>query len=392
MAVTNDNVTEYLPPLSLYVHFPWCVAKCPYCDFNSHSIHGSVPGDEYINALIQELSTIAPEVTGRCLASVFFGGGTPSVFSPAQFDTLLTAIRADLGLEADVEITMEANPGAVEHGSFVDYRAAGINRLSLGVQSFADDKLKALGRIHDAQAARDAFQQARAAGFDNINLDLMYALPDQSLNASQADVSAALALQPEHISLYHLTLEPNTVFHANPPALPEIDDAWEMQIQAGELLASAGYENYEVSAWSQPDRPCTHNLNYWRFGDYLGIGAGAHSKLTTSAGIVREQRVAHPREYLKRIPGDDVVVRRNRVTESELVFEFMLNNLRLRSGFSLAGFSARTGLPADLIQPGIARACQQGLLEQTEPDHWLPTDLGWRFLNDLQANFLPDPD
>jgi putative oxygen-independent coproporphyrinogen III oxidase len=390
MSVANDKPIESLPPLSLYVHFPWCVAKCPYCDFNSHSIRGVVPGDEYIDALIHELKLLAPSANERPLRSIFFGGGTPSVFSPRQFDTLLTAVRASLSLMPNAEITMEANPGAVEHGSFSDYRAAGINRLSLGVQSFADDKLKALGRIHDAQAARDAFKQARAANFDNINLDLMYALPEQTLSESQTDLFAALALQPEHISLYHLTLEPNTVFHANPPSLPADDDAWEMQIKGGELLAGNGYENYEVSAWSKDHRACEHNLNYWRFGDYLGIGAGAHSKLTTSQGVIREQRVAHPREYLKRIKDATMVAKHDRVAATDLLFEFMLNNLRLRDGFSLTAFSAMTGLSAQSALPGLARAEQQGLISQTEPDHWQPTDLGWRFLNDLQANFLPD--
>jgi oxygen-independent coproporphyrinogen-3 oxidase len=389
MSFADDNV-ESLPPLSLYVHFPWCVAKCPYCDFNSHSIRGVVPGDEYIDALIHEIDLTAPSASDRPLQSVFFGGGTPSLFSPQQFATLITAIRTKLSLQGDAEVTMEANPGAVEHGSFADYRAAGINRLSLGVQSFSNQKLKALGRIHDAQAAITAFEQARAAGFDNINLDLMYALPEQTLDDSQADLNAALALQPEHLSLYHLTLEPNTVFYANPPPLPAEDDAWDMQIKAGEQLARSGYGNYEVSAWSQDQRACAHNLNYWRFGDYLGIGAGAHSKMTTARSVVREQRIAHPREYLQRMQVGDAVARHDQVSESELLFEFMLNNLRLRDGFSLTAFTHMTGLPAQAALPGLERAEQQGLMHQAEADWWCPTDHGWRFLNDLQANFLPD--
>jgi len=389
-AKANADTNECLPPLSLYVHFPWCVAKCPYCDFNSHSIRGTIPADEYISALVRELEQVAPLVDDRPLRSIFFGGGTPSIFTPDQFSTLLGAVRDHLVLQQDAEITMEANPGAVEHGDFADYRAAGINRLSLGVQSFADDKLKALGRIHSAQAAKDAFAQARAAGIDNINLDLMYALPEQLLSESQSDLAEAIAMQPEHISLYHLTLEPNTVFYANPPVLPEEDDAWEMQIKGGELLTKNTYNNYEVSAWSKDGKACEHNLNYWCFGDYLGIGAGAHSKLTTSAGIIREQRVAHPREYLKRSLIDDVVARSDEVGSEDLLFEFMLNNLRLKDGFSLTAFTRLTHLPATKALPGLVRAEQQGLISQTDEDWWCPTDHGWRFLNDLQAYFLPE--
>ncbi len=381
------------PPLSLYMHFPWCIAKCPYCDFNSHSLTAELPADDYIDALIHELGAAALPVADRRIESVFLGGGTPSLFDPSRIKRLLEAVADHLNLSKDAEITMEANPGAIEHGAFGEYRSAGINRLSLGVQSFAEKKLKGLGRIHDARAAEDAFHQARAAGFDNINLDLMYALPKQTLDEALSDVTTAIALRPEHISYYQLTLEPNTVFYARPPALPDQDVAWEMQIAASDLLTSAGYANYEVSAWALADRECRHNLNYWQFGDYLGLGAGAHSKLTRHDGTVeREQRVAHPREYLKRKQTSTAVANRSVVAKDDLIFEFMLNNLRLRRGFSLDQFSRRTGLEFAAAMPGLSAARQRGLILDAGAGRWRPTERGWRFLDDLQANFLPESD
>jgi putative oxygen-independent coproporphyrinogen III oxidase len=288
-------------PLSLYVHFPWCVAKCPYCDFNSHSVKGELPAREYVDALIAELEVAAAVLEDRCVSSVFLGGGTPSLFPPEEIARLMATAGRYLQLAPDTEVTMEANPGAVEHGAFSGYRQAGVNRLSLGVQSFNDAKLRSLGRIHDSEAAAHAFREARTAGFTNINLDLMYALPDQTPAEALADVSAALALAPEHISYYHLTLEPNTIFYSRPPRLPDQDAAWEIQARAAEMLSSAGYANYEVSAWARQEQMCRHNLNYWQFGDYLGIGAGAHGKLTSRTGrVAREKRAAHPRVYAQR--------------------------------------------------------------------------------------------
>jgi len=349
-----------------------------------------MPADAYVDALIREIELVAERVADRPIQSVFLGGGTPSLFEPEQFSRLFSAISASLNTAPDSEITLEANPGAIEHGAFAGYLEAGINRLSLGVQSFSDEKLKTLGRIHDADAARKAFHSARAAGFDNINLDLMYALPRQSSQEMLQDLVTAVALQPEHISFYHLTLEPNTVFYSQPPPLPDSDEAYEMQIQAADYLEQSGYKNYEVSAWALDDYACRHNLNYWRFGDYLGFGAGAHGKLTTPQGtVVREQRVAHPREYLKRSQQGDVVAKRSEVGGEELAFEFMLNNLRLRDGFSLADFSQLTQLSAEVILPKLADAEQEGLIVNPQEDQWCPTERGQLFLNDLQAKFLP---
>ena len=382
--------SRMLPPLSLYIHFPWCVAKCPYCDFNSHSLRGEMPADEYIDALVAEVSATAQQISGRTIQSIFFGGGTPSLFSPQHYVRLFEAIHEHFAIDAAAEITMEANPGAIEHGSFVAYRQAGINRLSLGVQSFSDTHLKSLGRIHDAAAARSAFQSARDAGFDNINLDLMYALPKQSVSEALDDLDAAMSLRPEHLSFYHLTLEPNTVFYAQPPPLPDSDMAWDMQIQGAAFLQGKGYANYEVSAWSLPDRSCKHNLNYWQFGDYLGLGAGAHGKLTMSdGGVVREQRAAHPRDYLRLAQQGDAVSKRHTVTTDDLSFEFMLNNLRLSAGFNLAEFTRLTGLGGEVVLPSLMAAQKRGLLQDLGEGGWRPTPRGWQFLNDLQALFLP---
>jgi oxygen-independent coproporphyrinogen-3 oxidase len=378
-----------LPPLSLYVHFPWCVAKCPYCDFNSHSLKGDLPAADYIDALLADLDAAAPELAHRPIVSVFMGGGTPSLFSPAAISRLLDSVAKRFAVNSTAEVTLEANPGAVEHGAFAGYRKAGINRLSLGVQSFADEKLRALGRIHDAAAAYRAYDEARAAGFDNINLDLMYALPEQTLLEARTDVQTAIALEPEHISYYHLTLEPNTIFYARPPTLPDSDLAWEIQQQSATLLNDAGYNNYEVSAWGSPERECEHNLNYWRYGDYLGIGAGAHSKFTLGSGnVVREVRAAHPRDYLQRVRAQQATTR-NEVDPTNRLFEFMLNNLRLRAGFSRQDFERATGLSAELLNTGLAEAADKGLLVETAAGLLQPSTRGWHFLDDLQAIFLP---
>lgn len=377
-----------LPPLSLYLHFPWCVAKCPYCDFNSHSLRGELPAAAYVDALLIDLRGAAPALSGRRIETVFMGGGTPSLFPPAELARLLAGVRGCLDLSATAEITLEANPGAVEHAAFSGYLEAGINRLSLGVQSFADTSLRALGRIHTAADARRAFAEARAAGFRNINLDLMYGLPEQSLSAAVADVEQAVELAPEHLSWYHLTLEPNTVFYQNPPPLPDSDSAWEMQMQGSGVLTAAGYSNYEVSAWAQPAQASRHNLNYWTFGDYLGLGAGAHGKLTQPDGrVLREQRPAHPREYLRRVQ-DGLALQATEVSPTDLVFEFMLNRLRLRDGFALRDFEARTGLPASALESGMQRALALGLLAAKQ-DVYAPTERGWQFLDDLQSLFLP---
>jgi putative oxygen-independent coproporphyrinogen III oxidase len=378
------------PPLSLYVHFPWCVAKCPYCDFNSHSVRGELPAMEYIDALISDLGMSAAEVQGRKITSIFFGGGTPSLFPPDELARLLDAVKEKLSLDDAAEITLEANPGAIEHAAFEGYLRAGINRLSLGVQSFDDKKLQALGRIHSAADASAAFAEARAAGFNNINLDLMYALPGQTVTEARRDVEVALALAPQHISHYHLTLEPNTVFFANPPELPDSDLAWEIQAVCAATLKNSGYSNYEVSAWAQPGDECRHNLNYWSYGDYLGIGAGAHAKLTVANESRREIRAAHPREYLRTVRERAPARNKTPVTPADARFEFMLNNLRLRSGFNLGDFERLTGLSREGLEPGLEVARERKLLDISAAGQVSPTEHGWRFLDDLQGIFLPD--
>jgi putative oxygen-independent coproporphyrinogen III oxidase len=378
------------PPLSLYVHFPWCVAKCPYCDFNSHSLRGELPATEYIDALISDLGMSAAEVQGRKITSIFFGGGTPSLFPPDELARLLDAVKEKLSLDEAAEITLEANPGAIEHAAFEAYLRAGINRLSLGVQSFADKKLQALGRIHSSADASAAYAEARAAGFTNINLDLMYALPGQTVTEATADVEEALALAPQHISHYHLTLEPNTVFFANPPELPDSDLAWEIQAVCAATLENSGYGNYEVSAWARPGDECRHNLNYWSYGDYLGIGAGAHAKLMIANESRREVRAAHPREYLRTVKERAPARNKTPVTPADARFEFMLNNLRLRSGFNLGDFERLTGLSREGLEPGLEVARERKLLDISAAGQVSPTEHGWRFLDDLQGIFLPD--
>ena len=382
------------PPLSLYIHMPWCVKKCPYCDFNSHGLRSEPPPyADYIDHLLVDLDAdradFGAALEGRSVISIFFGGGTPSLFSPELIDRLLDGVRERLPLTDNAEITLETNPGTVEHGRFDGYLAAGVNRISFGVQSFDDDKLKRLGRIHSANEAEAAIKSAQDAGYANINLDLMYALPQQTLAGALVDVERAVALKPTHISHYQLTLEPNTAFAANPPPLPDDDHAWAMQEACEGRLAAAGYGQYEISAYALPDRRCTHNLNYWRFGDYLGIGAGAHGKLSDpgTGQVHRRWKTRHPRAYLEaaggtaRIGGDSVV------SPAELPFEYMLNALRLIDGVPLADFSERTGLPPERIAVALAAGRRRDWLHD-DPQRLRTTALGQRFLNDVIASFL----
>jgi oxygen-independent coproporphyrinogen-3 oxidase len=380
------------PPLSLYVHLPWCVRKCPYCDFNSHERRGELRFDAYVDALIADLDHDLPLAWGRTVQTVFFGGGTPSLFPPQSIDRFLQLASARLRFAPDAEITLETNPGTVEHGPFAGYRNAGVNRLSFGVQSFDDGCLQRLGRIHSSGDAERAVKAAQDAGFDNLNLDLMYALPGQTQAMAEEDVRRAVALGPAHVSHYQLTLEPNTVFAARPPAgIPDIDSAWDMQEACQALLAGAGYAQYEVSAWARPGRECAHNLNYWRFGDYLGIGAGAHGKLTLGSEqrVLRRWKLKHPAEYLARagtaaaIGGDDVL------DAGRLPFDFMLNALRLNAGVPMAMFEARTGLPRASIAGQLALARERGWIEPDD-ERLRPTELGLRFANDAIALFLGD--
>ncbi len=377
-----------LPPLALYVHIPWCVRKCPYCDFNSHEARGDVPEREYVEALVTDLESTLPQVWGRRVQTIFFGGGTPSLFSAASIDALLVAFRARLQLAPDCEITLEANPGTFEAGKFRDFRAAGVNRLSIGIQSFSGTHLAALGRIHDADEARRAVEIAHAH-FDNFNLDLMYALPRQTLDEADADVAAALACAAPHLSFYHLTLEPNTLFHRHPPPLPDDDLAAAIHDHVEARLDAAGYVHYETSAYARPGREARHNLNYWRFGDYLGIGAGAHAKLSFHDRIVRETRARTPAEYMKRVAEATQVVERRELARRDLPFEFMMNALRLAEGFPVAMFAERTGLQINAAERGLAAAEAKGLIERTT-ERIRPTLLGRRYLNDLLVLFLPD--
>lgn len=372
-----------LPPLSLYVHFPWCVRKCPYCDFNSHEARGELPVNEYLDTLLADLEGVLPLVWGRRVISVFLGGGTPSLFPPEAIDRLLSEIRARLPLEPDAEVTLEANPGTAEAARFAGYRAAGVNRLSLGIQSFDDAMLAALGRIHSAQEARRAIEMARAS-FDNVNLDLMYGLPGQTPEAARRDVVEALTWGAAHLSFYQLTIEPNTVFWSKPPRLPEHDACADMQRAMEEALGAAGYEHYEISAFARPGRRSRHNLNYWQFGDYCGIGAGAHGKLSFADRVTRHERPKPPREHRK--AGGEVEHRT--VEPKELPFEFMLNAARLVEGFPADLFAARTGLAAAALEPGLRAAEAKGLIER-DLDRIRPTALGRRFLNELQQLFLP---
>ncbi|MEO6032031.1 MAG: radical SAM family heme chaperone HemW [Burkholderiaceae bacterium] len=376
-----------LPPLTLYVHLPWCLKKCPYCDFNSHALRGELPESGYLEALRCDLEAALPFIWGRKVHSVFIGGGTPSLFAPASIDRLLTDIRARLPLEAGCEITLEANPGTFERARFRGYRAAGVTRLSVGVQSFDDAKLQALGRVHDAAQARAALEEAHDS-FDTFNLDLMYALPGQTLEDLGAELRQALAFEPPHLSIYHLTIEPNTYFARHPPALPDDDAASDMLDLLTERTAAAGLQRYEVSAFARSGHACAHNLNYWRFGDYLGIGAGAHSKLSFPHRVIRQIRFRDPSAYMTHALSGAAVSQDVEVARDELPFEFMLNALRLKEGFELTRFSERTGLPLSAIAAAMNEAEQRGLMGRDFARAW-PTARGFDFLSDLQALFLP---
>ncbi|OGT00901.1 MAG: YggW family oxidoreductase [Gallionellales bacterium RIFCSPLOWO2_12_FULL_59_22] len=379
---------QALPPLSLYIHIPWCVRKCPYCDFNSHEARGSVPKREYVAALVRDLELALPLIWGRKVYTVFFGGGTPSLLSGESVAEVLRQVRMLLPLDLGAEITLEANPGTVEAERFAAYREAGVNRLSLGIQSFNDAHLQALGRIHNAGEARRAIKIAQQH-FDNINLDLMYALPQQALEQALQDVQTALSFAPQHLSCYHLTLEPNTLFHRNPPPLPDDDASGEMQSGIEELLAAHGYEHYETSAFAQPKKQSRHNLNYWQFGDYLGIGAGAHSKLSFHDKVIRQARHRQPLAYLDAVAQAVPVQEEHEVSAADLAFEFMMNALRLNAGSDSALFKERTGLPLLAIRRELEQAERRGLLVR-EGTRIAPTELGRRFLNDLLEIFLDD--
>jgi len=383
-----------LPPLSLYIHLPWCLKKCPYCDFNSHEWSATsapgqpLPEQAYLDALRADLQAALPLIWGRPVHTVFIGGGTPSLFSPEAIDRLLGDVRAMLRLDADAEITLEANPGTFERDRFRAFRQAGVTRLSIGVQSFNDAHLKALGRVHDRAQALAAVEEA-AAAFDTFNLDIMYALPGQTLAQCEADILTALGFAPPHISIYHLTIEPNTVFAKFPPQVPEDDDAYAMLDRITELTGAQGLERYEVSAYARRGHRSRHNLNYWQFGDYLGIGAGAHSKLSFAHRVMRQVRAREPRLYMDKALAGDAVVQVDEVARRDLPFEYMLNALRLREGFSLTDFSARTGLPLSGIDGALREAQARGWLQQDGA--WVtPTARGFDFLSDLQSLFLPD--
>jgi putative oxygen-independent coproporphyrinogen III oxidase len=376
-----------LPPLALYVHIPWCVRKCPYCDFNSHERREALPEQDYVDALIADLESLLPSVWGRRVSSVFIGGGTPSLFSVAAIERLLSEIRARVVLEPDAEVTLEANPGTAEAGRFRGYRDAGVNRLSIGVQSFDGAMLQRLGRIHDGSEARRALEMTRAV-FDNVNLDLMYGLPGQTPAMAQADLAEALRWETTHLSAYQLTIEPNTAFYSKPPQLPEHDACADMQRMVEERLAASGFEHYETSAFARPGRRCRHNLNYWQFGDYLGIGAGAHGKVSFPDRITRHARAKQPREYMAAALRSASLVEERIVDARELPFEFMLNALRLVQGFDAELYAARTGLPFRALETALAEAETQGLLERSAT-RIQPTDRGRRFLNELIERFLP---
>ncbi|MCF6752819.1 radical SAM family heme chaperone HemW [Pseudomonas stutzeri] len=376
-----------LPPLAAYVHIPWCVRKCPYCDFNSHAAGAELPEAAYVDALLADLDEDLEQVQGRRLSSIFFGGGTPSLFSAPALGRILDGLERRVGFADDIEITLEANPGTFEQAKFRDYRQLGINRLSIGVQSFQADKLKALGRIHDGDEAIRAADMARAAGFDNFNLDLMHGLPQQSLEDALADLRTAITQQPTHLSWYQLTVEPNTEFWSRPPQLPDDDILWDIQEAGQVLLAEHGYRQYETSAYAQPGRQARHNLNYWTFGDFLGIGAGAHAKLTQADGrILRSWKTRTPKDYLD--PGKPFRAGEKQLQADELPFEFLMNVLRLTDGVPALLFTQRTGLPLDLLAAGRREAEARGLLV-SDPQRLVATTKGQLFLNDLLQLFLP---
>ena len=377
------------PPLSLYVHLPWCVRKCPYCDFNSHSAGDGAPTTRYIEALLLDLDSEASRAEGRLIQSVFLGGGTPSLFSPAEVERLIEAASERLSFVDDIEITMEANPGTVECGAPRGYREAGVNRLSIGAQSFDDESLGRLGRIHSAEDIKRTVADVVDAGFDNFNLDLMHGLPGQTVDKALADIDAAIALEPTHISWYQLTLEPNTVFHARPPAdLPGEDTLHAIQEAGAVALQDASFEQYEVSAWARDRRRCRHNVNYWLFGDYLAAGAGAHGKLSGREGVMRYHKPANPLQYMMDMERGGGEVTSETIAATDLPFEFMMNALRLADGFRDEDFTRRTGLSAADLAAAMKMPLEKGLIERIGRDKWRPSRLGRRFLNDLQAQFL----
>jgi len=378
------------PPLSLYVHMPWCVRKCPYCDFNSHSAPEKLPAEEYIRALLADLEQDLPLVWGRPVQSVYLGGGTPSLFKAELIAGFLSSVRALLDLRPDVEITLEANPGTIEHDSFSAYAQAGINRVSLGVQSFDDELLGRIGRIHGSAGIEQSLCSLKAAGISNFNIDLMFALPGQSPAQSKRDIQLAIEANPAHISFYHLTIEPNTAFAAKPPSLPVDDVAWDMQQSGLEMLQASGYGQYEISAFAKKGMHSRHNLNYWRYGDFLAIGAGAHGKITTPVDgkVQRYAKHRHPKRYLQGLENGNWLAEKHLVSDEERVFEFFLNQLRLRQGVYIDDFSARTGLSWRIAESRVQKAVDRGLLK-FQKQRLQPTELGWKFVNDIQQIFLP---
>lgn len=384
----DQTVLHSLPPLSLYVHVPWCVRKCPYCDFNSHELRGELPEQDYLDALQADLEQALPLIWGRQFVSVFIGGGTPSLLSEQAVDHMLAMFRAYLNIWPETEITLEANPGTVEASRFRGYAASGVNRVSLGVQSFDDGALKALGRVHDSRQARQAIDIAQST-FDNVNLDIMYALPEQTLEQCRHDLDTALSFQSQHLSLYHLTLEPNTVFAKYPPVVPDEDSSAEMQDMITDLTSRGGWERYEVSAYARKGQRAVHNVNYWEYGDYLGIGPGAHGKLSFPDRVIRQARLRNPASWMAQAMQRDNshIASENRIQPAEFAFEFMLNALRLKEGVPASYFYERTGQSLLTIAPALARARQRGLLVN-DPLRLQATPLGWRFLNDLQSEFF----
>ncbi len=391
MHTPAEPVKIKVPPLALYIHLPWCVRKCPYCDFNSHAAGDNAPRSRYVAAILNDLATEADRAEDRAIESIFIGGGTPSLFAPEEIEQILNAAKRQLAVATDCEITLEANPGTVERGNLSGYCLAGVNRLSLGAQSFNSDMLRALGRIHGPDEILAAFEDAGTAGFDSVNIDLMFALPGQNLQMAIDDIEQVCRLKPPHISYYQLTLEPNTVFFERPPkALPDDELSWEIQEQCHRLLRDAGYERYEISAFAQAGHRCRHNLNYWTFGDYLAVGAGAHGKVTDAHGNIRRyQKPAHPLTYIEQNADGTLEPSIQTLTDEDASFEFMLNVLRLPYGFSETDFSERTGLQLDAIETPLAKARADGLIRDAGSGVWQPTQLGLRFLNDLQARFLP---
>jgi len=379
-----------LPPLSLYIHVPWCVKKCPYCDFNSHKSPEVLAEDDYIDALIRDLEYVVPSVWGRTIQTIFIGGGTPSLFSAEAYDRLFSSLRALLPISHNAEITLEANPGTFEQQRFADYFSLGINRLSIGIQSFNNDSLQALGRIHDSQQAIKAVETAHKVGFDNFNLDLMFGLPHQTAKTARNDIETAIALEPSHISYYQLTIEPNTLFHQQPPTLPDDDPIIDWQLNSQSKLAKAGYQQYEVSAYAKENQQCRHNLNYWQFGDYLGIGAGAHGKVSDAAKqtITRQSKQKQPQAYINQAGTDDLLLTNDILQAKDIGFEFMLNALRLTDGFPTPLFYQQTGIPLSHIERALKQAEQQEFIS------WdikliKPTEKGQRYLNNLIELFLP---